>query len=699
MPGFVQNTGVDIQTTLPNVTPVGTQSESIGPQVVETLANAGSSFYRGYAIGAAEDDAQEVLQQFDADLQAAEDAGTVDAFVDSQLTTIANESPEYQGVVNELRRISQANDQGTAPRLLLQLRAEAALKRSINRAPGLRSEITRAARDTLGFDPSGALINALLNSKNSDSSQRAADIQWAARQDFQYLQNNPEAGPAVFDANGNLDFQANREKVQRYQAVEATQNTIREASEQKSITELDTIVQFEQSVTEGLSLQFSNLTAGVRNILGSVRSSDQLRAARPQLRSLLTQLQQSADAYVDRQYNGLRTSGPAAEEAQASRQRTKQNALGGIQRLLEEDDFTVVEQNVAMLEFLQKELKMNFVDSNSTLSYMQTNMPGWIQSVYPTLLTRDLGTEQRVRDLVASAVNFDPNFLRQTNMRNQLATLTDVRAFEGLSESERRAVATANYGILEEAVRDVQSATASPDAVNVIGNAYATVAQLIDPSNTEDSRRAINLLADPRFVTLADSMVNSQNGEITSEVVADSAIATMSNYVRNAGIPDIAGTDISELASYDYSTGMFTLPDRGTAEVTTGSMTGIPRVTGIVITRRDRETVRTLNRAIDGIYNLRRHDPSIASLSRSEVAQYIVGGRLQGINTVGSPAELVLPEQATQRQQRVDFNQTVRATSDAIASTIARLDSDSELTAELTRLSDQINNLSNQTPQ
>lgn len=705
MVGFVQNTGVDIQTTLPNTTPVGTQSESIGPQVVETLANAGASIYRTSLLTEAQEGAQEVLQQFNSDLQAAEDAGTLNAFTDSQLTAIANESPEYKGVVQELRRINQATQQGTAPRLLLQLRAEAALKRTINRAPGLRSEITRAARDVLNFDPSGALINALLNSDDSDASAQAKSIQWENRQNFQYLQENNLPALSLQDPDS---FQTNRERVERHKAVIAQQDQIKENSEQQAITEGNSIAAFEQTITEGLSLQFDDLTIGVRNVLGSIRTTEQLRAAKPELRSQLAQLQQSANTYIDNEFNQLRTTGPGAKLAQEARERAKQNALGGISLLLEQDDFTVVEQNVALLEFMQQDLKMNFVDANASLAYVQQNMPGWIQNVYPTILARDLGTEQRISQLVNSAVNYDPNFIRQIDMRNQLASLVDVRAFEGLSRDERRSVATKNYALLEEAVRNVDEATSSPDAVDRIGNAYATVAQTLDPSNTEDSRRAVNLLASPAFSKLADSMVSGRNGNVTSEIVADSAIASMTNYIRNAGLPDVAGSRFATDVTYDYSTGSFTITDiQQPGPSATPSAAGILAGEGAGVTgaarrarpRRDAETVRTLNRALEGIYNLRSHDPSIANLSRAEVAQFIVGGRLGNVNTVGAPQELQLPVQSSQRQQRIDFNQTVRSTSQAIANTIAGLDSNTELASQLQQLQSDIEQLSTTTPQ
>lgn len=697
MPGLVQNNDIDIQTTLPSVEPVGTNQTSISPQVIQSLGNLGTSLYRQYAVGAAQSEAQEVLQQFDSDLQVAEQQGTTDAFMQSQLQTITKESPEYQGVVNQLNKLSAAERQGTAPKLLLQLRAEAALKRSLNRAPGLRNEIRQAARDTLGFDPSGALINALLNSKDSDASQAAKDLNWAARQDFQFLQSNPEAGPAVFKPDGGLDFSANRQKVIKYQGIQASQNTIKEASERAAITEVNKITEFEQTVTEGLSLQFSALTDGVANVLSSVRTIDQLRAARPELEQNLQLLRQSANSYIDRQFNSLRTTGEATEALQAARERVRENALGGIQGLLDAEDFTIVEQNVALLQTLQNDLKMNFVDANQTLAYVQQNMPGFIQSVYPTILARDIGTQDRIRDLVQAGLQADPDFLRQVNMRNHLDSLADVRAFEGMSSAERRSVAASNYVILEQAVQNIDRATSSPTSINTLGNAYATVAQLIDPSNTEDTRRSVDLMSDPRFVTLVDKMVQSENGEVTQEVVADSAVASLIGYVRNAGLPDISSGEVNTSnMRYNYDTGKLEITGQDQT-VARGVQTdptrpATPRVTR-GIPRASRETANRVNRAIDAVYNMRQYDPSISNMSRAEIAQTIVGGRLGDIPTVGTPVAIQAPQAEQQQQQRVDLNTTIREVRDGLVNLSQQLQG-SEAAASIEELRQQLESLS-----
>lgn len=656
MPGFVQNNNISVDTALPGVEPVATRTTDTSSALVGTIGNAAAQAYTQYVKYDTQNTMTDVLKQFDQDLAQADTDEKRSAFIDKQLNDLAASNPEYKELTSKLRSLAMADFQGTAPKLMLQLNAEAALKRSLSRAPGLRAEITQAARNILGFDPSGALVRSLLE-KDPKASSKISDMQRVANADAAFLQS--KGATVSFKPDGTFDFATNREASRKFAAADSQLEALSDASKKESIAEKDTIASYTQAMTEQLDVYTRPIYDSLRNLLNSARTPEEWATLKPQAESLLANLGASQSGYIDSNLNRIRTTGEGYEFLEQTRKTLHENVGRGFKMAISSDDYSLVQKRVEMYDFFVKDMKMSALEADQSLAYMQEVLPGFIQQNYASILARDLPTQERIRTLVSAGLERDPNFSRRINMANSLATLADVSAYNDLGLKEKQAVSARHYQLLEESMKEPDKALASPDNVRVLGNAYATVAQLLDPTNTDQTRKTVKLLSDPGMIGLVDALVKTEDGNVTSEVVADSNIASLSTYVRDAGLSDVAYGEFAETITYNYDTGVFSVakPEMKRPVATVGLSLSTGTSDRAVNTFKQRkETVDTINRSIEAIERMKSHDPSLSGLTKPQIAQYIVGGKLGKIKTVGEPINIPTPAADESVSRKKQFN-------------------------------------------
>lgn len=661
MATFQQGSPNNIPTALPSTAPIETPVNNMTAAAISAVGTLATEGYKMDVKSDSRSDFEGLLKQYDKDIQASEDSENFAAYAEKQMDTLVAGNPELASLRKELTNLSEAEYQRTVPTLLLQLRGEAAMKKAIRRAPGLRKEIASIANQTLSFDPSGATVRAIMRGLEAKP-DGTDDMSWMQKEVAKDYQST--FGDYMITPEGQPDYAGMGNALRGLRTSERTFENTQRSVEQGQIAEQDGVTASISSMSEMLGQHSRPALIATQNILQGIQSYEEFERVKPQLMAQWENYKNSANLWIDNKASEIQVSGANAQFKQDRIDDFKSQAFAGIESILNSSSSTEYENNLKMYDYLTKDLKMNFSKANTTLASIQANMPGLMQQGFPALLSSDLEMQRTLKNLISKGfTDATPEQAKELSLQNMVASLQSNQNFQNLSAEERKEVAVNNAKHLKEVLKTYDGGKLSQYDLDALGNSYATVAQTLDTQNSEDVANVIELLADPKLTDIINQMQTSglSDNVISAEILADSNIEALTNYMNEGLIASINNLDLPTKGTkviYNMDEGTFSFTDDWRVEQNTGNF----REVQARMYRYKNEVLNKGNKVVRAIGSLKDHDPSISGLSTNQMSQrlFLSSLRRAGVQVVGTAEDMPTQAPTAAESARIDRDQVVR---------------------------------------
>ena len=647
MANIVQTGTTELRTTLPQLQVAQPKADTTASNI-GALGEAAATGYKAFLVNKAQDKASEVVSQLNTDLENAKQAGNLEDMLNANLIELdaeAKNNPALQEYVSTLKTLDTASKQKKLAPLMLRLRAEKAMKEVVNMAPGLRPEIASITRTTLGFDPSGATMDAILSGLDEDA--KAADKQrtWYADHLGEKLLGYGLVPP--MSSNGVVDIPRAEIMFAKYNNIENEKKALEESLKRGDIKEADNISNMSGLIQREVSLRYDFLFDSASNIFSTVKDSGQYEQASkliPQLSNIQRQLESS----IRNSFNTVNVSGKNRDLLNQEIERVVASSTSGIKAILESKDKSEFETRSQVFEYMKNEMKMDWFNANQALGIMMETSPGLIPQIYSQVMAGENGmeTNRRIQAMIRKGISdADPATIKRMDFSNMLDVMQDSKAFDGINDDEKLAVFKHSYGMLQGTLKDYSAGKELDDlSLTALARSYSVVAQLADEGISTDTKALALISSHPQFSKIVEKL-NDMGGDnaIRAEIMADSGIKSMTKYLRELG-PDLLKSIQADGYTFDVETGKLV-----------GDASGVVGHYKTIHKAQVAAAVKAYNSAIDGVYKLASHDPSISSLSREEIAEYFSMMPLKnaGVTIVGKPRGVTVRTVKQQEQDKL----------------------------------------------
>lgn len=620
------------------------------PEMATQLFNTANSIDTEVRKEEVREGMQENLDKFNQDME-------TDADTNSRLDLIAKNDPQLKRLTQQMKKLAAAGDQGVASSML-QFRAEASLKEAIARAPGLRNELRGVAMQTLGFDPTGATIKALMAKPTATADpNKGLRAKW---QDYMLKNNLPVAdktGNPLDDAQLNQQYLIHSSYNSRIDRLEETTSDTLQGN-------LDAINGKFASQAWNINQGFVNLSEGVQNEADfKLLKTEGFSEARTFANTYATQ--------IEKQYARIPLQGLSEADIK-SVESSKRRALAPVNSMLEmldSKDMTEFGTAIELVNTLDAKAKLDFTENFPTAARMVKNFSGFVQGAASEVLSSKLQLRTDIGNVISQAITGDQQ--KKVAFNDYLDVMQGQIPFENLDVDRRRDVATNAWSTLKYAVKNPELALAADQNVEEVGRAYAVVLQSFNPNDPDEQREAQALLVSDAFIGIQDKVAKLDGGTLKAEMIADTGTAMVVNYMTGAGLADAneQASKSGKTIEFNIDTGSFFAVDSGVAD-----RTRQPVRKGAQ--RKIEQIVDNLNKSAKAFNSYRMHDELLKGMSKEDALQYAVHDSLkaQGIKIHGNPKDLTQETPSAQRKKKSqDYKGQVEKWQNSLATVRAQM--------------------------
>lgn len=669
-----------IETSLANTQVVQNPLSSTANNL-QLAGNLALEGYRGYVLNDANRRSQEIVQQLDGTLQDIDDAqslsdlSAVGASLSAQISDLASSDPRLANYAASMGSLNTAIQQRKGAKRLYELKAEAALRETVAKAPGLRSEITQIAARNLGFDPTSATINAILRGIDQEQVQ-GVEKNWYHEHMAKQLVS---AGVAVTPemALGG-DTQA---LTTLYNQINTAQGNIDQINNQLASGETtvqNSISDIQTNLSSVINAQTTPLLNSVINNAMALSTEDEFLQFQTNLKTGAAGARQSIENNVRGFYSTIKTNSPEErrllEEAATV---TIANVNAMFDGILNQDNITSFQNRAKSLQFLRDSLGVDMITGNKFLAQLEQVSPGITSNLGVQVLAQNPMAYESLRGEISksfdSLSSTDP---KRRTLENSLKVLENYRAFSNVSEEDREAVIKNMPSFLDGYLQVYKSdpKLLSPQDYKAAGNAAATMMQLSSQFAGSDWDRVAKMGATPGFQHLIEQL---QKGDDDSKQMASIVSASYNEAVLNTikrtipdGIKDMnLVLDLSKGEVVNKST------PGGKAGYSLDGRTDPVRIAKLAwhgdphsFDKLAREKTAELNNYIQTVYDNRHLDPTIAELDKGQIAHLLTQSLrgTKGVSFVGNVTPYNLNQKEKDRRLSMSdaIDNTTRAFED-----------------------------------
>ena len=706
--------GVEVGISAPDLR-VAEPVQSSTAVIANTLGNFVTSAYSEYVKQDALTGAENVNKKLQEDIGAIEAGQNIEEAYSAELQQMANDRPEVKDLIRTLSTSKTASEQRRAARLMHTLRSEAALKSTLAKAPGLRAEVTALAKTTLGFDPSAATVSLLLKAledKEKQTGQSQAMKDWDKMTDR--LSSAGLTMPWTRPEDDDTALKQIRMMTDAYanfQGVEAAIDNINQQKDIQGASLSDQTAELGRSVSVALSSVYTEVQESMLNMVSLIGSEEDLINYKteviPQAEALKLRIAQEFDSIVSR------ANLPAEQrrELVTIKKDLLTDLLSGFDSIIDSDNLMQVQGKVKALQLLQENLKLGAVVNNKTLTKASTLFGDGLLPVLTTFFNSGEGYDTVKKAVDNALVSLSTEDLKAMDLSNYLAVAGDEMPFEDLSADAKKSLAAKTFSASKEVFSKygTNPQDIPPEAVESIANTMAGATQLSNLYTRDDWKNIAKNNQSPAFSHVVKEMLKKGgDASVKAEILVDSNMVAQKNLIRDItpqkvleAIGDKTGIH-QTLIEFDANTGLFTVKGSSGKEQVL-SARGWRTTRGIDSTSESARIVHELNNAIGSIDEFKSHDPSLANLSRTQIAM-TVAGRIVNLDNVikkgtlpelpkASPAPELAPR-STYQDQAKKLSKSLEETRDKVAGDtdvneiLQQLREATELNAQLnTRLS------------
>lgn len=639
------------------------------------LGNTAIEGYKEYVFYDADKRSQEAVAAFNKDLGDIQNNQLDIESMNRSLQKAADINPDVQKLVSDLGNLTTAIQQRKGAALLYRLRAEDALKQTLAKAPGLRSEVTRIAANNLGFDPTAGTVSMLLRGieserekevDNADLKQRwtylAGELNKLGVQGIQYPSDG-NFGGAIPKLENKIDLM---HKAQG--DVDNIQNKIKEGE----INEKVGIQQLIASTNTYINEMMTPRLQAAITLLQSAGTEEEIKIADEKLRVGIEGVRLQAEAFLSRQYSSLSLTPEGAAELRNAHQQTIAGLTSGIQSILDSKDLTTTQQQVRTLSMLTEKFGLDVFQSTKALEALKKAFPGTGEMLLGIMMSNKEAESQVRRVVAGSLQNLSDAQLMSSDLGNFLDVVKDPRSFDNLSSEGRRKVAVDSINGVKEInskFRNKPEALSDEDIINH-ATMYATAMQLSNEFVTSDWESIAIINQSPLFLHMVDRLWKmGGDNRVKAAVLYDTNIRSQSNYLNNISA-DVIKDATAEKSMFnlkpnnivfDYSTGEAKAYAAGTTNpARNNSPAGI--------------LARKFNDAVESIYATREHDASLAKLTKPQIAVLYGQKLINNPNVQRVGTRPTMPQSEAEREE-IKFEDLVKELDGQLKSVSATLGS------------------------
>lgn len=633
MPTFYnENTG-DIQTSLPQLQVVDNKPSNALGNAVATLGSAAIEGYKTNVKYQAKNSMEGVLTKVQEDLAIAEENGTVGEVLNSSFDEMAKVNPDIEMYRSTLGNFQTVKQQRTGVLALIQLRAEAELKKTIRKAPGMRKEITSIASGILGNDPNGALVNTLLSSLKQDTAAKSKTPQqkWAEN----VMTNLSSAGyTPAFLPDGTPDAAKNASAWARHvnseEAIKAKESVASKTKEEELDLLSEKISMYEQKVYHNLEPIIDTYTP----IINNLSSNEELEVFMTEVIPGLKELEMSVENSVGELHIGMNPTANGREFLNNNIDSTKKRVLAPITRLLEGGDINIVKQKLQLHEVFTKQLKMTLEESNDTIGMLSAVAPGVLQRLLPIALAgsgKDLATTSDGLFKAMGELNVDD--LKKADMRSFSKLITQDNYFDTLSPEDKLKSSKSALKATKELFNKYDFSSGESGSYDVLARTLGASLQTIGYGDRESKNNFTGMINEQDISSVIKNIEkNAENGKVKGAVMADNINVYLYDYARRNMIPDISDSKNHPLHkggikfTFDTSTGILSsseAPSNFGRRIDSEYMKTIE-------TANINKSVKNFNNTMETLYSLREYSPELQKLSKSQFVQTLFKRDLKG---------------------------------------------------------------------
>lgn len=640
----IKQTGsFNLNTDTPQIQTVTPKTSSTASNL-QALTGVGDSLFRSHIAHSALNESEKVNEQLNSDLAAIDEGQDLGNELVRRMGEVAEADPRLRDLSRSLGAMKTAESQRKGAVLLHRLRGEAAMKSVAARAPGLRPEIARLVSTNLGFDPTGATINAILKGALADSSGASQREDWY---DKQIATNLLSKGiTPMMREDGHLDTAHNVAKLGEVQQLEARMSTLTASIESGEILEENQIAEYGQVYQQLMGNQLNGINSTILNILPTLSSQGDYATFKqqiiPQLATLETQLQQR----IDTDFSSLNISGKSRAEMDRIRQQVKDSATSGLKAILESGNMTDFQVRAELFTSLQQDVGMNWTQANQTLALIADKMPGAIQSLYTAINVKDLDMRGQLVDMLKQGLTVDEKGVRALNLTNLVDVMVDREAFSNLNKKEKEAVARDSLRVVKDFTANFETRYHNPRDVDAVANAMASTLQLSSQFVASDWDEIARVTNDglPRLIEVLEK--GDTDAQMKANILADSGIEALQRYVSTSIMGSFIeqrnrnmGRDNASAIQYNMGTGQLLITREAPPTIWGGikSLAG-----GSSATRDTTRLVDELNKTVNTLHSLSKYDPQLEGMTKPQIMFSLIGRDMvnAGFTPVGKAPEM-----------------------------------------------------------
>lgn len=693
MAEYTQGKTSELQTYTPN-TQLVEPAISSGPAMFAAAAQGAAEGYSKYSIFKADQESRDVVDSLNQDLQDIEDGVDLSGRLSSSLAKLAENNPHVQELSKSLGTLGTGAKQRQQAKLIYTLRAEAALKKSVSRAPGLRQEIAATASRNFGFDPTSATVNLLL---------KGIDDEWKAMQkggaepDLYLLKKTYESAqaaglPGVYnpqDPQGSIDH--NNALIHRHRKYTADAEDAAKALTSGSMSEQDAIAAYGRATRGVLDAQLSGILSTYNNMAAHVTTEEGLRALQVEFLPQVQALSAELSSNLATSFGQLDLSAEGRATAQTIQDDLEQSITKGLNLVLESKNFGQAQGRVRLLEMFQQDWGMDFAMANKALVTLNSMMPGTMSSVLPIALMNSAGSLSQIKEMIIDGFNSaDPATRKQAALGNFIASLQDQTAFEKMSEDDKKTNMKISVEYIKGIQQGLEKGKLNMDEVEFeeLSNAFASGLQLSNQFVSKDWTAMAKLSTAPVYHAMIKHLENgSPEQKFKAAVISGSAIEASQKFLSKdlptaiKGSPTLSGKE--DLFYFDQETGELSFKQhskvaeqysnyssRSTVKKTLDIFSdSIDTRLGRMASDEFREATKVVTdfkSVLDSVEAMKHMDPDLKDLSRAQIAELLAGRALRGagVNMVGEATPIPVAGKA-ERAQAIDEEQLARDLADA----------------------------------
>lgn len=658
---------VQLNTTVPNIDIVE-PAKSAAPANFSALSGLAGGLYKLKVTNDAHQESEQVVRELDADLSSIDAGEDIAKRLSSEMSELASVNPDLAQLKTELDKMKTGGQQRQMAKLLYTIKAEAALKRTLAKAPGLRPEIVNTMSQTLGFDPSAATVKAILRGIDIEGDEisrlkGAQPEQYEYKQSVEILQGKGLTWVAPENTGGDFGeaTRLNKEAYRRFSNLDSNLTAIKTKLSNGDLKEGEAISGLIQTSGGLFNEYVGPINSAILAALPRVTNDQEFETLRnqviPQVDTLMAQLDVTQN-YISRD---LTLSPEGRKTYNDFLQQQKAAIKEGLTVLLESGNSTRFQQNATILKALGDNYGLSFAQQHKALYTLNNLSPTLVPAFYNAIMLSSPKDLNSLKGMVTDMFNdVVANKMGPKDIGNLFQLMQEPSKYDNMSKQEK-ANALANTLKLLGNATNVSVENMSIQEVRHIGSLYGTVMQLGNEMPSSYWTKAAEISTSPIMEkSIAKLAAGDKDDKLMAGTLARTANSSASRYIQKDLLGRMAANGFisPDKFTYDMSTGKLSFT--GKVPEFKASPSGLLGLSPFAVGNAPEvslanaqsplalKTVNDFETMINTIETYKAYDPSIADLSREQIA-YIVAAEAfgkAGIKMTGTPPAFKQESQA-----------------------------------------------------